>query len=110
MNTKTKLRDYLREARVDASLRNRLLDNARFSKRCFGWLTLVWSLLILFDLVGVRLRVLTNHSISVWLSAVLAVLLYDKFADRIAMLESLEDAPNQAAQTTPGLRPSVSDL
>jgi|SRR6478736_49566 len=111
MNTQTKLRDSMREARVDVSLRSRLLENARFSKKCWGWLTLFWGLLIVLDLVGVRLGFLTSYSISVWMSAVLAVLLYDKFGDRVAMLESLEEEmPNQPAQTTPGLRPSVSDL
>ena len=95
MNTKTKLRDYLRQARVDAPMRNRLLDNARFSKKCFGWLTVMWGLFILVDLVGVRWGYLTDHSISTWVSIVLALALYDKFADRIAMLESLEEMPNQ---------------
>ena len=110
MNTKTKLRENLRAARADASLRNRLLDNARFSKKCWGWLSLMWGLLVLFDLVGVRLGILTDHSISTWMSIVLAVLLYDKSADMIAMLESLEEEPNQSAQITPGLHPYVSDL
>jgi hypothetical protein len=90
MNTKTELKDYLRRARSDISLRKSLLHNARFSKKMFGWFVLVWALILVGTIASDGWRWLSDSGTA--LSGLfLAVMTHDKFADRVAMLESMEE-------------------
>lgn len=100
MNTKAKLRDYLRRARSDVSLRGRLLDNARFLKKVFGWITVVWALLLLAQIAFEGRPWFSSSSTTAWLGLVFAVMSYDKFSDRVAMMESMEEQPNQPSDPT----------
>jgi uncharacterized membrane protein YoaK (UPF0700 family) len=100
MNTNAKLKDLLRRARADGSLRKDLLENARFVKSAFGWLALFW---VLFLSVLIAFKVspwFSSLSILVLVSLIVAVMVYDKFADRVAMLESMEAEPRLAGSTT----------
>jgi hypothetical protein len=97
MNSKAKLKGYLRQARSDAGLRKSLLDNARFLKRAFGWLALASALLLLGRIIFEGWSWIWGPSTTL----VFALMAYDKFADRIAMLESQEERPNQAPLPTP---------
>ena len=100
MNTNAKLRDLLRRARTDDSLRESLLENARFVRTAFGWFTLFW---VLFLAVLIALKVslwFSSLSTLAWVSGVLAVMVYDKYADRVAMLQSMETVPNELAAPT----------
>jgi hypothetical protein len=101
MNTKAKLRDYLRRARSDASLRSSLLGNARFLKKVFGWITVVWAFLLLAQIASEGRPWFSSSSATAWLGVVFAVMSYDKFSDRVAMMESMEEQPNQPSAPTP---------
>ncbi len=95
MKTKTKLSDYLRRASTDASLRKRLLYDARFSKKLFGWLALVWALLLLGETVCEGWQWFSKGSCTAWSGLIFTLMLSDKFADRVAMLESMEAQPRR---------------
>ena len=95
MNTKAKLRDDLRRAQSDASLRKSLLDNAQLLKRTFGWSALVWALWLLGRTAFEEWQGFSHHSGMTWLGLIFTTMAYEKFADRVAMLESMEEPTKQ---------------
>ena len=101
MSTKTKLRDYLRRASHDASLRTELLANAHYSKKLWGWLSLMWGVFLLMEAVFAWRGLSSHYSFSGWAGIIMALMLYDKFGDRVAMLESM-DEPNSSSDPATG--------
>jgi len=82
-----------------------MLGNARLMKRLFACLAIVWVLLLAGSTAYRVWPVFSGASALAWLSLLLALMVYDKFGDRVAMLESMETVPNQAreAMATAGM-------
>jgi hypothetical protein len=103
------LTDYLRRARTDAGFRAHLLDNARYTKSAFGWSAFFFAALAVGPSVydGLRYGMWTSStSILAAVSCAFSLLIYDKFGDRIAMLTSMDDVPNQLPDpTSPSVTP-----
>jgi len=101
MNTKTTVRDDLRRARDDAALRNRLVGNARLVKSGMGWSALVFAALALAEALYLAWSGGGWHSGLLGvpiLGAVVNLLGFDKFRDRVAMLESMEPSLGQSPE------------
>ncbi|HXB02948.1 MAG TPA: hypothetical protein VNV15_09055 [Opitutaceae bacterium] len=90
MNTKTELKDCLRRARSDVSLRKSLLHNARFLKKMFGWFALAWVLFLFGRIASEGWQWIPRDSGTAFSGLIFSVMCYDKFADRVAMLESMD--------------------
>jgi len=97
------LRNYLRRARLDASWRAHLLENARGVRSASGWGVIVFAVLAVIPSVYDGLRGgnwISSTSIIAILFCALSLHFYDKFGDRIAMLTSMNDVPNHSTEPT----------
>jgi len=61
----------------------------------FGWFALVWVLFLLGRIASEGCQWIPSESGTALSGLILAVMTYDKFSDRIAMLESMEEPSNQ---------------
>ena len=86
-------------------------------KASFGWLALANIVVYLGMLWGngaTQVRTLhaaasvVDRSASALLGVFLCVMLYDKFSDRVAVYEAMEEGPNNLPEATPGQRPPAS--
>ena len=95
--------EYLRRARTDADFRAHFLEEARYKKSAFGWCALIFAVLAagpaLYDGLRYGIWNLSAHLPSA-ASCVFSILMLDKFGDRVAMLTSMEDEPNQLSEPT----------
>jgi hypothetical protein len=60
----------------------------------FGWFVLVWALILVGTIASDGWRWLSDSG-TAFSGLILSVMICDKFADRIAMLESMEEQENQ---------------
>lgn len=103
MNKNESLREYFRRAKSDAGVRAHLLGNARQARRLFGGLVLVFGALAFGDVAYLgwsRGTWMSGASLFYTFAFAVNWLIYDKFGDRIAALESLDRDP--AEQPPPG--------
>jgi hypothetical protein len=63
--------------------------------KMFGWLALAWILILLGMIASDGWRWLSDSG-TAFSGLILSVMCYDKFADRVAMLESMEEQSNQS--------------
>jgi hypothetical protein len=95
------MREYFRRARRDAGVRAHLIRTAAFARSCIGWVAVVLAI------AGVAAAIANGLLTGVWIShtAILCaagcavnLVIWDKFGDRIAMLEAIDDgAPEPGA-------------
>jgi hypothetical protein len=108
----TKTLNQLRAARHDPSLRVRLLGDARYLRKVFGWsvpvtmaalLVLLWAGGITHARTLHELLMVTNQSTCAVVAVFLSVATYDKFAERVTFYEAMgEDPPPEAPSLTLG--------
>ncbi|HTB79703.1 MAG TPA: hypothetical protein VK717_02325 [Opitutaceae bacterium] len=64
-------------------------------KKTSGWMAIVWILLLLAQTAFEGQPWFSSSSATAWLGLMFAVMLFDKFSDRVAMMESMEEPTNQ---------------
>jgi hypothetical protein len=96
MNKGETFREYFRRARHDPAVRAHLLENARYSRSFFGWMTFVFGVLAL-GMTGYQLLHdgvwMTRTSVLFTFGFTINWLIYDKFGDRVAMYASMDEVP-----------------
>jgi hypothetical protein len=104
MNNHESLRESMRRAAHEPAYRAHLLASARYSRSFFGWMLLVFGALGLWQ-AGYGL-----WSGGAWMSrglvldlfcAAANLLIYDKFGDRVAVLEALDKVPDPSTGSEP---------
>jgi hypothetical protein len=107
MNKGETLREYFQRARHDPAVRTHLLENARYSRSCFGWMTLVFGVLAL-GMTGYQVLHdgvwMTRTSVACAFSFTVFWLIYDKFGDRVATYASMDEVPSRSPM--PATRPT----
>jgi hypothetical protein len=104
MNKGEMLREYFRRARHDPAVRAHLLENARYSRLFFGWMTSVFGVLSLGMTGYQRLHDgvwITRTSVLCIISFTIYFLIYDKFGDRVAMYASMDQERGPSPDPTP---------
>jgi hypothetical protein len=103
------LTEYFRRARTDAGFRAHLMENARYMKSASGWGALVFAILAVGPAVfdGLRYGVwISSTCIFSTISCAFCVLVREQFGDRVAMLMSMDEVPNQLPDpTSPSVTP-----
>jgi hypothetical protein len=112
MNRRETFREYFRRARQDSSVRAHLLENARYSRSAVGWAVALFGILAFWQTGYQWLRhdiLISRPSVFYTLCFVVNFLIYDKFGDRIAVLESIGDLqdPPPGPTAGPGESPAV---
>jgi hypothetical protein len=100
MNKKESLREYFRRARHDSAVRDHLIRNARMSRTCMGWSAVIMAAVAIAESAfhGYREGVwLPGSAVFFSFSFVANLLIWDKFGDRIAAYQSMEEAAPQDA-------------
>jgi hypothetical protein len=104
MNKGESFREYFRRAGHDPAVRAHLLENARYSRSFFGWITFVFAVLAfgmtVYDLLhdGVWM---SRASILCTFGFTINWLIYDKFGDRVAMYASMDELASPSLDRPP---------
>jgi len=103
MTNHESLRDHLRRARHDPGVRAHLLENARYSRSVFRWVVVLFAILACWQTGYQYWREgvwISRTSIFYTFSFIVNWLIYEKFSDRVSMLESMDDVPNHVPDPT----------
>jgi hypothetical protein len=101
MKTRTVLEEQFRRARHDIDFRAHMMENATYSRSLNGWAAVVFAVLAtsqtIYEVVRGGAWVNPTPGFCA-VGCAIAVLAYNKAGERIAMLGSMGDLPNQSSE------------
>src|SRR5271170_1065386 len=88
-------RDYFRRAKSDAGARRQILESSRMGRSVAGWAAAAFAILTVWRTLSLGMSAggwVSTQSIAYAIFFVLTMMVYSKFGDRIASLESMDPA------------------